>query len=112
MEVVLDPIGPDSVEAEAGGFKFLLACEVRGAFFGIEVDGAVDFDCEAEFVAVEVEDEAADCVLAAELQAQDAPVAERLPEGVFGRSLRASQAAGSRNVMDVLAPSWFHGPGV
>ena len=65
------------------------------------MDAAVDFDGEAKFVAVEVEDEAVDRVLAAEFEAEEAPVAEVVPKGLFGGGLRFPKCARCRDVVDV-----------
>lgn len=48
------------------------------------VDGAVDFQGQAELGAVEVHDEAADDVLPAELEAQAAAIAKQPPGDSFG----------------------------
>ena len=46
-EVAFDLVGPNAVKAKPGCFEFELACEVGRLSIGIEVDGAIYFDCEA-----------------------------------------------------------------
>src|SRR6266511_5623633 len=60
-----------------------------------EVPRTVGFDDELGLLAIEVDDERTEGLLASELRAIEAAVAKKVPEGLLGRGGRATQGARS-----------------
>ena len=69
------------------------------------VDSAVELDDQPGLVAVEVGDEGSELLLASELQAEDLPAPEELPEDLLRRGLPLPQLAGEVHQVGQRKPS-------
>ncbi len=66
-------------ERQIFGFEFCLPEPVPHSLFRVQMDAPVDFDHEPGIVAVEIDDEAPNCVLATELVAIKPTVSQGVP---------------------------------
>jgi hypothetical protein len=103
VEVVDDGVVGEAEDVVAAGGEGLGAVFVAVGL--LVVDGAVEFDGEADGGAAEIEDEGADGVLAPEFEAGEATITEVGPEDVLGGCGVLAEKTGR---VDVVA-SWLEG---
>ena len=108
VEIALDVAGSDSVEAQARLFELCLALVVERRLFGGVVDAAINLNGEPEGMAIEVEHESANRVLAAKFPTTSAPAAQGLPHDRFGGRLPVAQRPCSRDVVDIVPSLGIH----
>ena len=106
-EVVVDGVVGEAEDAVAGGGEEGIAIGV-GLALGV-VDRAIELDDEATIRAAEIDDEGADGVLAAELKAVEASIAEGVPEDLLGGGLPGSEVAGGWHVVTTPGVIVGHG---
>jgi hypothetical protein len=90
-----DSLIREAEDGEAQGTQVDSAGFIMGSLLALLVDGTVELYDEPVARAVEVGDIGADRDLAAELQAQEAAIAEELPERFLGGSLLFAELAGA-----------------
>ena len=83
----------------AGGGEESFSLRIVRALDWREVNGTVELDDKATVGAAEIDDEWADGMLAAELQAGEAAIAQPGPEDLLGAGLARSQVAGGRYIV-------------
>ena len=99
----------DTNHAVLGSFEKCCAGGIIGLSVGRVVRVALELHDEPLGVAVEVHDEAVEHVLAAKLQAEDAPVSQQRPRVALGRGRRSAQLTREDELLRRFnVPEWIH----
>ena len=101
QSLLVDVVVGHAQDADGETSEDLGACLVVLTLGRVIVDAAVELEDEALLWAVEVDDEAGDDLLAAELEAAERAVAEALPGGRLGDGRRPSKTPGELELVRV-----------
>jgi hypothetical protein len=95
VKIVIDILVHHAKKPDPKRLNVMLAAEVINPGERCEMAVAVDFDCQLQFRAIEVDNKLVDAVLASELVAEHLPVGKVHPQQHFGRRDMASEIAAS-----------------
>jgi hypothetical protein len=95
VKIVIDILVHHAKKPDPKRLNVMLAAEVINPGERCEMAVAVDFDCQLQFRAIEVDNKPVDAVLASELVAEHLPVGKVNPQEHFGRRDMTSEIAAS-----------------